>query len=48
MYQGMPSAASRQSAGGAAKAARQVLCLPIYPALEARDIERIASLIKSS
>jgi dTDP-4-amino-4,6-dideoxygalactose transaminase len=47
MYQGIPSAAPANLPRAAA-AARQVLCLPIYPALEARDIERIASLIKSS
>jgi dTDP-4-amino-4,6-dideoxygalactose transaminase len=44
MYQGLPSAAP----GGlphAAAAARQVLCLPIYPALEQKDIERIVGLI---
>jgi dTDP-4-amino-4,6-dideoxygalactose transaminase/predicted O-linked N-acetylglucosamine transferase (SPINDLY family) len=47
MYQGMPSAAPANLPEAAA-AARQVLCLPIYPALESHDIERIVSLIKSS
>jgi dTDP-4-amino-4,6-dideoxygalactose transaminase/predicted O-linked N-acetylglucosamine transferase (SPINDLY family) len=32
----------------AVTAARQVLCLPIYPALEAQDIERIAALIRGA
>jgi dTDP-4-amino-4,6-dideoxygalactose transaminase/predicted O-linked N-acetylglucosamine transferase (SPINDLY family) len=47
MYQQIPSAAAANLPRAAA-AARQVLCLPIYPALETHDIERIASLIKSS
>ncbi len=47
MYQGLPSAAPA-NLPEAAVAARQVLCLPIYPALDTADIERIATLIKSS
>jgi dTDP-4-amino-4,6-dideoxygalactose transaminase/predicted O-linked N-acetylglucosamine transferase (SPINDLY family) len=44
MYQGLPSAAPARLPMASA-AARQVLCLPIYPDLEARDVERIASVI---
>jgi dTDP-4-amino-4,6-dideoxygalactose transaminase len=44
MYQGLPSAAA-DKLPQAAVAARQVLCLPIYPALEQADIERIVGLI---
>jgi dTDP-4-amino-4,6-dideoxygalactose transaminase len=46
MYQQIPSA-TPANLQIAATAARQVLCLPIYPALESQDIERIVSLIKS-
>ena len=45
MYHGIASAAA-ENLPRAAAAARQVLCLPIYPGLETRDVERIASLIK--
>lgn len=44
MYHGIPSAAA-ENLPLAATAARQVLCLPIYPGLEARDIERIVTLV---
>jgi dTDP-4-amino-4,6-dideoxygalactose transaminase/predicted O-linked N-acetylglucosamine transferase (SPINDLY family) len=47
MYRTLPSAAPGNLPHAAA-AARQVLCLPIYPALAAQDIERIAGLIKST
>ena len=47
MYHGIPSAAPANLPRAAA-AARQVLCLPIYPGLDPRDIERIAGLITSS
>jgi dTDP-4-amino-4,6-dideoxygalactose transaminase len=48
MYHEMPSAAAAQPAGWPPQTARQVLCLPIYPALESQDIERIVNLIKLS
>jgi len=44
MYRGIASAAA-QNLPLAAAAARQVLCLPIYPGLEPSDIERIATLV---
>ncbi|MCD2515264.1 DegT/DnrJ/EryC1/StrS family aminotransferase [Massilia sp. G4R7] len=47
MYQGIASAAP-ENLPQAAAAARQVLCLPIYPGLEPGAIDSIASLIKSS
>jgi dTDP-4-amino-4,6-dideoxygalactose transaminase len=47
MYQGIPSAAACRLPNAIA-AARQVLCLPIYPALDARDVERIVSLIRTA
>jgi dTDP-4-amino-4,6-dideoxygalactose transaminase len=47
MYQGLPSS-TPANLPKASAAARQVLCLPIYPALETHDIERIVSLIKFS
>lgn len=46
MYSALPSAAPA-NLPHAANAARRVLCLPIYPALTAQDVERIAGLIKS-
>jgi dTDP-4-amino-4,6-dideoxygalactose transaminase len=46
MYHGIPSA-TEDNLPMAAAAARQVLCLPIYPALESHDIERIANLIRT-
>jgi dTDP-4-amino-4,6-dideoxygalactose transaminase/predicted O-linked N-acetylglucosamine transferase (SPINDLY family) len=45
MYQGIPSAAAANLPIAGA-AARQVLCLPIYPALEQENIERITRLIR--
>jgi dTDP-4-amino-4,6-dideoxygalactose transaminase/predicted O-linked N-acetylglucosamine transferase (SPINDLY family) len=47
MYHGIPSAAA-DNLPMAAAAARQVLCLPIYPALETHDIERIVNLIRTA
>lgn len=47
MYSDLPSAAPGNLPHAAA-AARQVLCLPIYPALEARDVERIVNLIHTA
>lgn len=47
MYRDLPSAAPA-NLPMATTAARQVLCLPIYPGLETRDIERIVTLIKSN
>jgi dTDP-4-amino-4,6-dideoxygalactose transaminase len=45
MYRGLPSAAPANLPNAAA-AARQVLCLPIYPALDERDVERIAGIVR--
>jgi dTDP-4-amino-4,6-dideoxygalactose transaminase len=45
MYRDLPSA-SPANLPHAAAAARQVLCLPIYPALEPEQVERIAALIR--
>lgn len=44
MYRGLPSA-HRDNLPVASQAARQVLCLPIYPDLEISEVERIAALI---
>jgi dTDP-4-amino-4,6-dideoxygalactose transaminase len=44
MYRGLPSAA-RDRLPNAAKIARQVLCLPIYPALSDDDVHRVADII---
>ncbi|MFA5993839.1 MAG: dTDP-4-amino-4,6-dideoxy-D-glucose aminotransferase VioA [Parcubacteria group bacterium] len=44
MYRGLPSAA-QSNLPVAKKAANQVICLPIYPTLEAPDLEKIISLI---
>ncbi len=44
MYRGLPSAA-QSNLSVARKAADQIICLPIYPALEASDQENIISLI---
>lgn len=44
MYRGLPSAA-QSNLPVATKAANQVICLPIYPALEVSDQEKIISLI---
>ncbi|MGB9109124.1 MAG: DegT/DnrJ/EryC1/StrS family aminotransferase [Telluria sp.] len=46
MYHGIASAAE-DNLPMAAVAARQVLCLPIYPALETHDVERIVGLIRT-
>ena len=46
MYRGLPSAA-QSNLPVARKAADQVLCLPIYPALENESITRIVSIIAS-
>lgn len=45
MYRGLPSSA-QSNLPIARKAADQVLCLPIYPALENESIERIISIVK--
>jgi dTDP-4-amino-4,6-dideoxygalactose transaminase len=47
MYHEIPSAAA-ENLPMAAAAARQVLCLPIYPGLETQDIERIVNLIRTA
>jgi dTDP-4-amino-4,6-dideoxygalactose transaminase len=44
MYRGLPSS-SRANLPVAAAAAEKVLCLPIYPALAAGDVERIVGII---
>jgi dTDP-4-amino-4,6-dideoxygalactose transaminase len=45
MYRPMPSAAPA-NLPHAARAAAQVICLPIYPGLDAAQLERIVSLIR--
>lgn len=45
MYRGLPSA-QRDNLPVATNVARQVLCLPIYPALTDAEIERIVAIIK--
>jgi dTDP-4-amino-4,6-dideoxygalactose transaminase len=44
MYRSLPSA-TRDNLPVAAETARNVLCLPIYPALDDADVERVAELI---
>ena len=44
MYRGLPSALEH-NLPEAAGVAKQVICLPIYPALEDQDVEAIATLI---
>ena len=44
MYRGMPSA-HRENLPVATAAAQKVLCLPIYPALNAQELQRITQLI---
>jgi dTDP-4-amino-4,6-dideoxygalactose transaminase len=44
MYRGLPSAA-QSNLPIAKKAADQVLCLPIYPALEDESVAKIVSII---
>lgn len=46
MYRGMPSA-QRENLPIASRAASQVLCLPIFPALENSQIQRIINIIRS-
>jgi len=46
MYRGLPSA-GRDNLPVAARAAEQVLCLPIYPALTAEQQQSVIDLIKS-
>ena len=45
MYHHLPSAVS-SNLPVATSAAQQVLCLPIYPALNEQDIERIAAIVR--
>lgn len=47
MYRGLPSAASA-NLPHASSVAQRVICLPIYPALEATDVERIVKVIKDA
>jgi len=44
MYRGLPSAA-RDRLPNAAMIAKQVLCLPIYPALTDEEVHRVADII---
>lgn len=45
MYRGMPSA-QRHNLPVATDASAKVICLPIYPALSAEDVERVVALIR--
>ncbi len=45
MYRDLPSA-QRGNLPVATDVAARVLCLPIYPGLEAAEVERIAGLVK--
>ena len=47
MYRGLPSA-QRNNLPVATDAASKVLCLPIYPALEKREQERVIELIRAT
>jgi dTDP-4-amino-4,6-dideoxygalactose transaminase len=47
MYHCLPSTAA-DNLPAATTAARQVLCLPIYPALEEQNIERIANIVRTA
>ncbi len=47
MYHDLPSAAS-DNLPAASIAAQQVLCLPIYPALDERDVDRIAAIVRAA
>lgn len=47
MYAGLPSAAPARLPV-ANRVAQQILCLPIYPRLEAQQIERICALIRAA
>jgi dTDP-4-amino-4,6-dideoxygalactose transaminase len=47
MYRGMPSA-RRENLPSASKAAIQILCLPIYPALETSQTQRIIDIVKGA
>ncbi|WP_230020114.1 DegT/DnrJ/EryC1/StrS aminotransferase family protein [Massilia sp. Bi118] len=47
MYSALPSAAPG-NLPVASTVAQQVLCLPIYPALDERDVERIAAIVRSA
>ena len=47
MYRGLPSA-RRDNLPVACAASREVLCLPIYPALDDADVERVAGLIATA
>jgi dTDP-4-amino-4,6-dideoxygalactose transaminase len=46
MYRGMPSA-QRNNLPVAAAAADRILCLPIYPALQVEDQQRVIDLIRN-
>jgi len=45
MYQGLPSS-SRDNLPQAQRAARQVICLPIYPQLEMRCVDAVVDIIR--
>ena len=46
LYRGMPSA-QRGNLPVATDASAKVICLPIYPALNAQDVERVVSLVRT-
>jgi len=46
MYRGLPSASS-DNLPVATERARQVLCLPIFPAMEPQDLERVIDVVRS-
>jgi dTDP-4-amino-4,6-dideoxygalactose transaminase len=46
MYRGLPSA-HRDNLPAANQAAARVLCLPIYPALTERDVERVIAICRA-
>ena len=44
MYRGLPSAAS-SNLPNASRLSRQVLCLPIYPALTDDEVDRVVDIL---
>lgn len=47
MYRGLPSA-NAVNLPTASQVAQQVLCLPIYPALEKEEQDKVISLLQGS
>ena len=45
MYRGLPSASSN-NLPVASSVSRKILCLPIYPALENADVQRVVDVIR--